>query len=34
MQVVLTATLSHLYCVLGDFYMSTDTLLQNVLLVF
>jgi len=34
MQVVLTATLSCLYYVLGDFYMSTDTLLQNVLLVF
>jgi len=25
MQVVLSATLSHLYCVLGDFRMSTDT---------
>jgi len=34
MQVVLIATLSCLYYVLGDFYMSTNTLLQNVLLVF
>jgi len=34
MQVVLSATLSRLYCVLGDFLMSTDTLVQNVLLVF
>jgi len=32
--VVLSATLSCLYCVLGDFHMSTDTLVQNVLLVF
>jgi len=34
MQVVLTATSSRLFCVLGDFYMSTDTWLQNILLVF
>jgi len=34
MQVVLNATISRLYCVLGDFHMSTDTLLQNFLLVF
>ena len=25
MQLVLSATSSHLYCVLGDFHMSTDT---------
>jgi len=34
MQVVLSATLSRLYCVLGDFYTSNDTLVQNFLLVF
>jgi len=33
-QLFLSATLSRLYCVLGDFHMSTDTLVQNVLLVF
>jgi len=33
-QVVFSATLSHLFVVLGDFRMSTDTLVQNVLLVF
>jgi len=32
--VVLAATLARLYRVLGDFHMSTDTLMQNVLLVF
>jgi len=32
MQVYLSATLSHLRCVLGDFHTSTDTLLQNFLL--
>jgi len=32
--VVLSATLSRLYRVLGDFLVSTDTLVQNVLLVF
>jgi len=30
----LSATLSHLYCVLGDFHISTDNLVQNVSLVF
>jgi len=34
MQVVLSATLSRLCRVVGDFHMSTDTLVQNVLLVF
>jgi len=34
MQVVLSATLSHLHWVLGKFHMSTDTVVQNVLLVF
>jgi len=34
MQVLLIVTLSRLYCVLGDFHMSTDTLVQNVLLAF
>jgi len=29
MQVVLSATLSPLYCVLGVFHMSIDTLVQN-----
>jgi len=33
MQVVLSATLSCLYLVLEDFHMSTDNLVQNVLLV-
>jgi len=28
-QVVLSATLSRLYCVLGDFHVSIDTLVQN-----
>jgi len=34
MQVVLSATLLHLYGVLGDFHLSTDSLVQNLLLVF
>jgi len=34
MQVVLSATLPHMYRVLGDFHMSTDTLVQNFLQVF
>jgi len=34
MQLVLSATLSRLYCVLRYFHMFTDTLVQNVLLVF
>jgi len=34
MQAVLSATLSRLYCVFGDFHVSTDTLMQNFLLVF
>jgi len=34
MQVVLSASLSLLYRVLGDFHMSTDTLVQKVLLVY
>jgi len=35
MQVLLSAALSHLYCMLGDMYMSTDTVLvQNFSLVF
>jgi len=34
MQVVLSATLSRLNCMLGDLHMSTVTLVQNVLLVF
>jgi len=34
MQAFLSAILSRLYSVLGDFRMSTDTLVQNVLLVF
>jgi len=34
MQVILSATLSRLYRVLGDFHMSTDFLAQNFLLVF
>jgi len=34
MQVVLSATSSRLYCVQGDFQMSTDTLVQNILLGF
>ena len=33
MKVVLSAT-SRLYCVVGDFHMSNDTLVQNVLAVF
>jgi len=33
MQVVLSATLSRLYRVLGDFHTSTDTAVQNFLLV-
>jgi len=33
MQAVLTANLSRLYCVLGDFHMSAETLLQTFLLV-
>jgi len=34
MQVVLIAALSRLYRMLGEFHVSTDTLVQNVLLVF
>jgi len=34
MQVGLNVTLSHLYHVLGDFHVSTGTLVQNFLLVF
>jgi len=34
MQVVLSIILSRLYCVLGGFHMSTDAVVQNVLLVF
>jgi len=34
MQVILSATLSRMYCVLGDFLTSTDIFAQNVLLVF
>jgi len=34
MQVVLSATLSHLHCVLGDFHISTDTLVRNFPQVF
>jgi len=34
MQVVLSTTLSCLYRVLGDFYVSTDNLVQNLLPVF
>jgi len=34
MQVVLSATLSRLYHVLGDFHMSTENLVQNILVVF
>jgi len=34
MQVVLSVTLSRLYCVLGDFHVSTNTLMKNFLLVF
>jgi len=30
MQVVLSVTLSSLYCMLGNFHMSTDILVQNV----
>jgi len=33
MQVFLSASLSRLYCVLGDFHMSTDALVQDVLIV-
>jgi len=33
MKVVLSAT-SRLYCVVGDFHMSNDTLVQNFLAVF
>jgi len=33
MQVVLSAISSRLYRMLGDFHMSTDTLVQNFLLV-
>jgi len=29
MQVILSVTLSRLYCVLGDLDMSTDTLVQT-----
>jgi len=34
MQVVLGVTLSRLYCVLGDFHVSTNTLVKKLLLVF
>jgi len=34
MQVILSATLSRLYCVLRDFHMSTENLVQNYSLVF
>jgi len=34
MQVVLSATLSRLHPMLGELQVSTDTLVQNVLLVF
>jgi len=34
MQVVLSVTLSHLYRVLRDFHVSTDTLVKILLLVF
>jgi len=34
MQVVLSATSSHLYRGVGDIHVSTDTLVQNFLLVF
>jgi len=34
MQVVLCATLYHLYCVLEDLRVATDTLVYNFLLVF
>jgi len=34
MHVVLSATLTHQYCVLGDSHVSTDTFVQNFLLVF
>jgi len=34
MQVVFSATLPCLYHVLGDFHWSTETLVQNLLLVF
>jgi len=34
MQVILTATASNLYCVLGDFHMPTDTSVQDFVLVF
>jgi len=30
MQVVLSATLSRLYCVLEAFHVYTDTLVQNI----
>jgi len=33
-QVILSATLSRLYYVLEDFHISTDSLWQNVLLLF
>jgi len=31
--VVLNATLSHMYCVLGDFHVFTYTFVQNLLLI-
>jgi len=34
MQVDLSASLPCLYCMLGEFYMSTDTVVQNLLLAF
>jgi len=34
LQAVLGATLARLHCMLGNFHMSTDTLVQNFLLVF
>jgi len=34
MQVVLRVMFSRLYLVLGDFHISSDTLVQYVLLVF
>jgi len=34
MKVVHSVTLLRLYCMLGGFHMSTDTLVKNVLLIF